>query len=102
MTDYDAPRHPTPVDDEQSTLIDLKTRHTERRAGVTDVGEAEVLTTSSYAVTLDVVSDDDGELSLPVQPQGTDEFLCTRCFLVLHHSRRSSKGGRRAICQDCT
>ena len=101
MTDYDAPRHPVAADAEQEALIDLKTRRTEARSGVADVGEAEVVTTSGYAVTLDVVGEDGDDLSVPVQPQRNDEFLCTKCFLVLHHSRRSPKGGRRAICQEC-
>jgi len=38
------------------------------------------------------------ELHVEALPQQSDEFRCTRCWLVLHHSQRS---GGTDVCTDC-
>ena len=49
---------------------------------------------------LDELDDDSDDLPLPVQP---DEFTCSRCFLVLHHSQQVKKNGKNmGYCVDCS
>ncbi|MSW16316.1 MAG: DUF4193 family protein, partial [Actinobacteria bacterium] len=41
------------------------------------------------------------ELAVRVVPKQTDEFTCSRCFLVQHHSQLARGEGAKSICQDC-
>jgi hypothetical protein len=41
------------------------------------------------------------ELSVTVIPQRSDEFTCSRCFLVQHRSRLRSSSSGAAVCADC-
>lgn len=41
----------------------------------------------------------DESLSAPVVQPQTDEFVCTECFLVHHHTQRGS--GTEDLCRDC-
>ena len=100
MTDYDAPRHPVPADQDDDTVADLKTRRTERRSGAADIGEADV-TASNYLSGLDVVSGDVEEYAVAIQPRQDDEFTCARCFLVQHRNRLAHTRRREQICRDC-
>lgn len=42
----------------------------------------------------------DESLSAPVVQPQADEFVCTSCFLVHHHTRRGPGG--EDLCRDCT
>jgi hypothetical protein len=68
MTDYDAPRQAASADLDDGTVTDLKTRRTERRSGVTDIGEPDVIG-SSYFVGLDLLTGDGEELSFSIEPR---------------------------------
>ena len=41
------------------------------------------------------------ELTVRVIPKQADEFTCSSCFLVQHHSRLAMKSGGQMICADC-
>lgn len=43
----------------------------------------------------------DDTLSTRVMPEKNDEFTCTRCYLVHHHSQRAPDSGGDAVCLDC-
>lgn len=100
MTDYDAPRHPVPADQDDDTVTELKTRRTERRSGAGDIGEAAV-TASNYLSGLDVVGGDVEEFDVTIHPRQDDEFTCARCFLVQHRNRLAVSRRREQICRDC-
>src|SRR5665213_3407751 len=39
------------------------------------------------------------ELTVPLLPRQDDEFTCTVCYLVRHHSQLADK--RRMVCDEC-
>lgn len=90
-TDYDAPRK---NDDDTESLEAIK--------------ESEGTSASS-----DVDSDENGDsFSLPevaneeqdvvVVPKQEDEFTCSACFIVKHHSQKAKKAGEYGpVCVDC-
>ena len=41
------------------------------------------------------------ELAVRVVPKQTDEFTCSRCFLVQHHTQLARGEGAKSICKDC-
>lgn len=41
------------------------------------------------------------ELRVRVVPQQTDEFVCTRCFLICHRTQRAAGAGDLLVCRDC-
>lgn len=41
------------------------------------------------------------ELSVRVLPRQTDEFTCSRCFLVHHRSQLAKESGGKLICREC-
>lgn len=41
------------------------------------------------------------ELSVTVIPQRADEFTCSSCFLVQHHSRLRTSSSGLPVCADC-
>ena len=85
-TDYDAPRK---NDD------DIKERIPDKLSGVVDVDEEHG---EGFAIP-DVVSEDLDVLVLPPQD---DEFTCSECFIVKHHSLLSAKKGKYGkVCIEC-
>lgn len=99
-TDYDALRQRDVDEPGDDTLASLQTRRTERRSGVSDIGEAEVARTDGFA-SGDELRGFDEDLSLSVVPTQADEFVCSRCFLVRHRSRLARSTRRTHICRDC-
>jgi hypothetical protein len=93
-TDYDAPRGQI-VDDEDS-LEELKARRTTAQAALVDFDEADADTFDLPGVDLA-----DEELSVTVVPMRTDEFRCSRCFLVHHRSQRVTGRDGQDICREC-
>lgn len=92
-TDYDAPRTIDPAGvgtalDE----LDLKP------ATGADSDEAEIIET----LELPGADLSGEELMVQVVPKQDDEFTCTRCFLVQHHSRKVSAAGEDPYCRDCS
>ncbi|MFD1507510.1 DUF4193 domain-containing protein [Georgenia yuyongxinii] len=41
------------------------------------------------------------ELTIEVVPQQTDEFVCTRCFLVHHRSQLAGDVAGQPVCNEC-
>jgi hypothetical protein len=91
-TDYDAPR--TALTDEDS-LEELQARRNTPTSGNVDVDETEM------AETFVLPGGDqlDEELTVTVQPIQSDEFRCSRCFLVRHRFQRASS--ESDLCRDC-
>lgn len=98
-TDYDTPRARA-EDDElaEESLEQIKARRAETQSGAVDVDE-EVLAEGFELPGADLSALSGEELSVPVIPRQSDEFTCTRCFLVHHRSRRAP--GQDPVCRDC-
>jgi hypothetical protein len=41
------------------------------------------------------------ELAVRVVPRQENEFTCSRCFLVHHHTQLARGEGTKAVCKDC-
>src|ERR687894_939654 len=95
-TDYDAPRRDE-VDLGEDSLEELKARRVDSQSGAVDVDEAEV------AETFELPGADlaDEELTVKVLPMQSDEFRCSRCFLVHHRSQLATERNGELICREC-
>lgn len=95
-TDYDAPRK---TDEElaEDSLEELKARRVDKSSSVIDVDEAEL------AENHELPGADLSEESLTVRvvPRQSDEFTCSRCYLVQHRSQLDHDGKAGPICKDC-
>lgn len=93
-TDYDAPRVRPEDEGEDEGLTRL-------RAGASASAERAGSVEDEANLNEDLElpgADLSGEaLSVQVLPKQADEFTCTRCFLVVHQSQRSSGD----LCRDC-
>ena len=95
-TDYDTPRK-TDEELHEESLEELKAKRVDAQSGQIDVDEAEA------AENLELPGADlsGEELAVRVVPKQTDEFTCSRCFLV-HHITQLAKGeGSKAVCKEC-
>lgn len=92
-TDYDAPRK---NDDDTESLEAIKDRIPEKSAGATDSDEGDH-GEAFFQPEMDQI-DLDNVLVLPPQE---DEFTCTRCFIVKHHSLLASKPKADPVCVEC-
>ncbi len=94
--DYDAPR--LRDEDASESLEEVKAAQAKvssqqpNDADVDDVSVAE-----SFELPGADLSHETLEIS--VTPQQDDEFVCTQCFLVRHHTQRAQAGG--TTCIDC-
>ena len=93
-TDYDAPRGSVAEVDSES-IEELKARRTNANALV-DIDED-----SADGFDLPGMDLADEELTVAVVPMRTDEFRCTRCFLVHHRSQRLVASDGTELCRDC-
>ncbi len=93
-TDYDAPRGNV-VDLAEESIEELKARRTTAQALV-DIEETDV---DGFELPGADLSDE--ELTVAVVPMRTDEFRCSRCFLVHHRSQRLTARDGSEICRDC-
>jgi hypothetical protein len=91
-TDYDAPRTAAV---EEDSLEELQARRSSPRAGAVDVDEAEL----AEAFELPGADQLDEELSVTVVPMQSDEFRCSRCYLVRHRNQRAV--AEIDVCRDC-
>jgi hypothetical protein len=64
--------------------------------GVADLDETEVGSLELPGADLS-----DQDLTVLVLPRQSDEFTCTRCFLVQHGTRLARHTRRESICRDC-
>jgi hypothetical protein len=95
-TDYDSPRRSV-VELEEDSLEELKSRRSAAQSPVVDVDEAE----AAEGFELPGADLSDEELTVTVVPMLSDEFRCSRCFLVFHRSQLASErdGG---VCRECS
>jgi hypothetical protein len=92
-TDYDAPRK---SDDDNESIEVLKERVPDKLGSSVDVDEVDAV--DAFAVIPDVVED----LDVVILPPQDDEFTCSECFIVKHHSMLSSKKGKYGKqCTEC-
>ncbi len=91
-TDYDARRLREGDEDKPETLEGLHTSAS-RSVDLLEEGDPDV--------SLELPGADLSDLSLEVQvlPKQSDEFTCTRCYLVAHRSQESKPGV--SVCRDC-
>jgi hypothetical protein len=94
ITDYDAPRRAT-VELGEDSLEELQARRASGQSPVVDLDEAD----AAEAFELPGADIFDEELTVSVVPMQTDEFRCTRCFLVHHRNRRAAP--EQDLCRDC-
>lgn len=96
-TDYDAPRRTETDDLAEDSLEELKARRSEAQSGAVDVDESE--TAENFELPGADLSGE--ELTVRVLPKQSDEFTCSRCFLVHHRSRLAEKRNGQPVCRDC-
>jgi hypothetical protein len=97
-TDYDAPRVKETDDIGDESLEDLAARRREQvDVAVLDVDDGDAVD----SITLPDVDLSGEELTVRVIPKQADEFTCSSCFLVQHHSRLALQSGDRMVCADC-
>ena len=93
-TDYDAPRK---NDDDTESLEAIKDRIPEGTSASSDVDDADH--SDSFAIP-EVANE---ELDVVVVPKQEDEFTCSECFIVKHHSQKARKDGQYGpVCVDCS
>jgi hypothetical protein len=93
-TDYDAPRK---NDDDTESLEAIKDRIPEGTTASSDVDDADH--SDSFAIP-EVANE---ELDVVVVPKQEDEFTCSECFIVKHHSQKARKDRQYGpVCVDCS
>jgi len=95
-TDYDAPRR-SMVDLEEDSLEELKARRASAQSPTVDLDETE----AAEGFELPGADLSDEELTVTVVPMRTDEFRCSRCFLVHHRSQLADSREGRYTCREC-
>jgi Domain of unknown function (DUF4193) len=95
--DYDSPRRPV-VELEEDSLDELKVRAGSTQSAGVDLDEAEA------AETFELPGADlsGEELTVAVVPMQSDEFRCSRCFLVHHRSQLATQRNGQDICNECS
>ena len=95
-TDYDAPRRNEVDDLGEDSLEELKARRAETQSSTIDVDDADL-----EPVELPGADLSGEELTVRVVPKQSDEFTCSRCFLVHHRGRLARESKGELICRDC-
>jgi hypothetical protein len=96
ITDYDAPRR-TVVELEEDSLEELQARRVAAQPPALDLDEAETI--EGFELPGADLSNE--ELIVSVVPMLSDEFRCSRCFLVHHRSQRIAGRHGQDICSEC-
>jgi Domain of unknown function (DUF4193) len=94
--DYDAPR--VTESDADESLEELTSRRSNDAAtAVLDVDDGD--TVDSFDLPdADIIGE---ELSVRIVPKQADEFVCSSCFLVQHHTRLALRKDGQQLCTDC-
>ena len=95
-TDYDAPRV-TEETDEESLEALSGGRNNDATTAVIDVDDGEAVDSFDLP-DADITGE---ELTVRVLPKQSDEFVCSSCFLVQHHSRLALRKDGQQICTEC-
>lgn len=98
-TDYDAPRRGA-EEEAQGSLEELTSTGPAKNAAAVDVDDVDdVEAAESFELPgADLAGE---ELTVRVLPKQQDEFTCTSCFLVRHHSQLASTAGSQQVCAEC-
>ena len=96
-TDYDAPRVKDTDETADQSLDAIAARRREVDVAVLDVDDGDAVD----SIDLPDMDLSGEELTVRVIPKQADEFTCSSCFLVQHHSRLALQSGDRMICADC-
>ena len=94
-TDYDAPRVTEETDEE--SLEALSGGRNDSAIAVIDVDDGEAVDSFDLP-DADITGE---ELTVRVLPKQSDEFVCSSCFLVQHHSRLALRKDGQQICTEC-
>jgi Domain of unknown function (DUF4193) len=94
--DYDTPRRPV-VELDEDSLEELQARRTSAQSPALDLDE----TDEAEVFELPGADLSDEELTVYVVPMRSDEFRCSRCFLVHHKSQRVAGPQGQDTCRDC-
>ncbi len=95
-TDYDTPRK-TDEELHEESLEELKASRSDAQSGRVDLDEEE----AAESIELPGADLSGEELAVRVVPRQTDEFTCSRCFLIHHLTQLSRGDGNKAICKEC-
>ncbi len=95
-TDYDTPRV-TEETDEESLEALSGGRNNDAATAVIDVDDGEAVDSFDLP-DADITGE---ELTVRVLPKQSDEFVCSSCFLVQHHSRLALRKDGQQICTEC-
>jgi hypothetical protein len=95
-TDYDAPRRDE-VELGEDSIEELKSRRVDSQSGSVDVDDTDVA--ESFELPGADLADE--ELTVRVLPIQSDEFRCSRCFLVHHRSQLAYERKGELICREC-
>jgi hypothetical protein len=96
-TDYDAPRVTTESDADESLEELTSRRSKDATTAVIDVDEDDAV--DSFDLPDADLSGE--ELTVRIIPKQANEFVCSSCFLVQHHSRLALRKDGQQICTDC-
>jgi hypothetical protein len=96
-TDYDAPRVTETEDTAGESLEALATRKSDAATAVIDVDDGDAI--DSFDLPDADLSGE--ELTVRVVPKQADEFVCSSCFLVQHHSRLALQKDGQPLCTEC-
>ncbi|MFM1788876.1 MAG: hypothetical protein RLZZ12_225 [Actinomycetota bacterium] len=94
-TDYDTPRK-TDEELHEESIEELKAKRAEIQSAQIDVDEED-----PENVELPGADLSGEELAVRVVPRQENEFTCSRCFLVHHHTQLARGEGAKAVCKDC-
>ncbi len=95
-TDYDSPRK-TDEELHEESIEELKARRSDAQSGQVDIDEEE----AAESLELPGADLSGEELSVRVVPRQDNEFTCSRCFLIHHHTQLAKGSGASAICKEC-
>jgi Domain of unknown function (DUF4193) len=95
-TDYDTPRRSV-VELEEDSLEELKAGRATAQSAAVDVDEAD----AAEGFELPGADLSEEELTVTVVPMLSDEFRCSRCFLVYHRTQLASGSKGSEVCREC-
>ncbi|MBM3719470.1 MAG: hypothetical protein RLZZ17_67 [Actinomycetota bacterium] len=95
-TDYDSPRK-TDEELHEESIEELKARRADAKSGQVDIDEEE----EAQNIELPGADLSGEELAVRVVPRQENEFTCSRCFLIHHHTQLARGQGANAICKEC-
>jgi len=95
--DYDAPYRHKDSDEDVQGLEELQVASAARTAQQPNVDQDEAEIAETFELPGADLSDE--SFTVRVEPQQVDEFTCTGCFLVRHHSQLAATDPM--LCRDC-